>query len=316
MKSDQRGGYSDAQLLGETEEDEAAADKVRRRAKAVAEQQQTKRALEELGTEDYDAALLAVARQIRELRVVMEQQEAKDREREWVGHQATGELDDSRLVDGITGDKLIYRRRMEPDKPMGHQQKKPKRLSFVMDVSASMYRFNGEDGRLDRMVQAVTMIMESLDGFEHKYDWSIVGHSGNGPEILFVDFGQAPRGRVQRAQVVSQMMSASAIAASGDSTIEAIEAAVKRVAAQEADDYLVFAVSDANLGGYGITPEMLRRSLTSDTKVTACAIFIAERDAADMLSSALPAGRGFVCLDVEKLPNILKEVFARAAVGG
>ncbi|CAK0844963.1 unnamed protein product [Prorocentrum cordatum] len=86
--------------------------------------------------------------------------------------------------------------------------------------------------------------------------------------------------------------------------------------AGEADDYLVFVISDANLGSYGITPEMLRRVLTADPKVTACAIFIAERGAADMLSAALPAGRGYVCLDVERLPSILKDVFARAAVGG
>lgn len=73
-------------------------------------------------------------------------------------------------------------------------------------------------------------------------------------------------------------------------------------------------MSDANLGGYGITPEMLRKALTADPRVTACAIFIAERSAAELLSTALPAGRGYVCLDVSTLPNILKEVFARSAV--
>merc|ERR1712070_948278 len=124
------------------------------------------------------------------------------------------------------------------------------------------------------MIQGVAMLMESLEGFDHKYHWNIVGHSGNGPEISFVDFGQPPRTRQQRAQVLGQMNSASAIAASGDSTVEAIQAAVKRVASQEADDYLVFVVSDANLGGYGITPDMLKRALTADPKVTACVIFI------------------------------------------
>lgn len=172
---------------------------------------------------------------------------------------------------------------------------------------ASMSRFNGEDGRLDRMAQGVAMIMESLDGFEHKYSWSVVGHSGNGAEISFVEYGSPPRGRQQKAQVIAQIISASGIAASGDSTVEGIEAAVKRVAAEEADDYLVFAVSDANLGAYGITPEILRKALTVDPKVTACAIFIAEHDAAEMLATGLPAGRGYVCLDVEKLPNVMKE---------
>jgi len=315
LKSNQRGGYGDRQLAGEfsEEEEQRTLEKIKAKAKELAHRQEVKRSLENLGTDEYDKALLAVDRQIRELRVVMEQQDAKDREREWVAHQAMGELDDQRLVDGVTGEKLIYRRRIEPDVPLGQHQKKPKRLSFVMDVSASMYRFNGEDGRLDRMIQAVAMVMESLDGFEHKYEWNVVGHSGNGPEIIFVDYGQPPRGRVQRAHVVSQMSSASSIAASGDSTVEAIEAAVKRITSQEADDYLIFVVSDANLGGYGITPDMLRRALTADPKVTACAIFIAEEEAAEMLSTGLPSGCGYVCLDVSKLPNILKEIFARAA---
>jgi len=313
LQSDGKGGFSQDQLHGKFEE---AVAKVQKRAREVAERQRTKEILNDLGTEQYDTAFDAVSRQVKELRVVLESQEAKDREREWVAHQATGELDDNRLVDGVTGEKLIYRRRMEPDVPMGQQQKKPKRLSFVMDVSASMARFNGEDGRLDRMAQAVVMLMESLQGFEHKYCWNIVGHSGNGPEVPFVEFGNVPRTRMQRAAVVSSMTSAAGIAASGDTTVEAIEAAIKRVTAEEGDDYLVFVVSDANLGGYGITPEMLQRALTSDPKVTACAIFIAERAAADMLSSALPAGRGYVCMDVEQLPNILKEIFARAATSG
>jgi len=311
LQSDKKGGYSEEQLQGKFDN---VVKKVQEKAKQVADRQKTKEALNDLGTEQYDTALDAVSRQIKELRVVLETQEAKDREREWVANQATGELDDNRLVDGVTGEKLIYRRRMEPDKPMGHQQRKPKRLSFVMDVSASMSRFNGEDGRLDRMAQAVVMLMESLAGFDHKYCWNIVGHSGNGPELPFVEFGNPPKTRMQRASVVSAMTSAAGIAASGDSTVEAIEAAVKRVAAEEGDDYLVFVVSDANLGGYGITPDMLQKAMNADPKVTASAIFIAEKAAADMLSSALPTGRGYVCMDVEQLPNILKEIFARAAV--
>jgi len=313
LSSNQKGGYTEAQLRGElTDEDQKAAARVLAKSKEVAKRDAVNRSLREFSSEQYDSALKAVSRQIRELRVVLEQQEAKDREREWVGHQATGELDDSRLVDGVTGEKLIYRKRIEPDVPMGHQMKRPKRLSFVMDVSASMSRFNGEDGRLDRMVQAIVMLMESLEGFDHKYVWNLVGHSGNGSEIIFVDYGNPPRTRQHRAQVISAVTSASAIAASGDSTTEAIATAVQRVAAEEADDYLVFAVSDANLGGYGITPELLRKVLTADPKVSASAIFIAEREAAQMLSTSLPPGRGFVCLDVSQLPNILKEIFARA----
>ena len=47
-----------------------------------------------------------------------------------------------------------------------------------MDVSASMYRFNDQDKRLDRLLEVVCMIMESFSNFEYKYKYSIVGHSG------------------------------------------------------------------------------------------------------------------------------------------
>lgn len=38
-----------------------------------------------------------------------------------------------------------------------------------------MYRFNGQDKRLDRLLLCTVMIMEALHGFEHKYQYSIVG---------------------------------------------------------------------------------------------------------------------------------------------
>lgn len=31
-----------------------------------------------------------------------------------------------------------------------------------------MYRFNGQDGRLDRMLESAMLIMEGLHGFDHK----------------------------------------------------------------------------------------------------------------------------------------------------
>lgn len=71
-----------------------------------------------------------------------------------------------------------------------------------------MYRFNGADARLDRTLECVVMITEALKGalsvvycpidvdtrqhtdFEHKYNYSIVGHSGESPETLFVDWNK------------------------------------------------------------------------------------------------------------------------------
>lgn len=51
---------------------------------------------------------------------------------------------------------------------MGTQQEHPKKLRLLVDVSGSMYRFNGHDGRLEREMETVIMAMEALEGYEDK----------------------------------------------------------------------------------------------------------------------------------------------------
>lgn len=52
---------------------------------------------------------------------------------------------------------------------LGSPQQKPKRLRLVVDVSGSMYRFNGVDGRLERSMEAVCMVMEAFENYEEKF---------------------------------------------------------------------------------------------------------------------------------------------------
>eukprot|EP00061_Rhincodon_typus_P012691 g38584.t1 len=42
---------------------------------------------------------------------------AKGKERQWLRHQSIGELDDTKIIDGLTGEKAIYKRRgeLEPE---------------------------------------------------------------------------------------------------------------------------------------------------------------------------------------------------------
>ena len=51
---------------------------------------------------------------------------------------------------------------------MGSPQQKPKLLRLLCDVSGSMYRFNGHDARMDRQLEAMLMVMESFENFDHK----------------------------------------------------------------------------------------------------------------------------------------------------
>ena len=41
--------------------------------------------------------------------------QAKGKERQWLKNQSLGELDDAKIIDGLTGEKAIYKRRGELD---------------------------------------------------------------------------------------------------------------------------------------------------------------------------------------------------------
>ena len=80
------------------------------------------------------------------------------------------------------------------------------------------------------------------------------------------------------------MIAHSQFCASGDHTLEGTGKAIQKVVEQEADDYFVFVISDANLRRYGIEPSQLGRLLVADKRVKAFAIFLAS------IGDALRAG--------------------------
>jgi len=231
-----------------------------------------------------------------------------------VKNQMNGELDDDRLVDEAAGEKNVYKLRGVYDPLFGGIQKKPKRLRFVMDVSCSMGRFNGMDRRLDRMAATTVMIMESFYGFEHKYDYSIIGHDGESPVIPFVEWGKPPKTKKDRLSVIEMMYWNALYCNSGDFTLAAASHAIRNVIEQEADDYYMFLLSDANLGVYGINDRSIASVMLSDKRVNTYAIFIADEKEAQGLMKSLPLGHGYACLDTSKLPKIFKEIFSSALV--
>ena len=100
----------------------------------------------------------------------------------------------------------------------------------------------------------------------------------------------------------------------GDNTLQGTRRAIERVRERpDADDYLVFVLSDANLGRYGVTASDFGEVLTSDPSVFASAIFLAEAGAANFLIDGLPNGHAYACHDPDKLPEVLREVFAHAS---
>uniref|UniRef100_A0A671YC87 von Willebrand factor A domain-containing protein 8 n=1 Tax=Sparus aurata TaxID=8175 RepID=A0A671YC87_SPAAU len=212
-------------------EKDAVPEEVRRAAREMGEKAFKER-LKEIDMSEYDAATYerfsnAVRRQVQSLRIILDTLQAKGKERQWLKNQALGELDDAKIIDGLTGEKAIYKRRGELDPELGSPQQKPKRLRVLADVSGSMYRFNGVDGRLERSMEAVCMVMEALESYEHKFKYDIVGHSGDGYDIELVRADKVPKNNKQRLKVLKTMHAHSQFCMSGDYTLEGTDLSAK-----------------------------------------------------------------------------------------
>jgi hypothetical protein len=329
LNSDGTGGYTDARKTALTamssEQLKAVNEQVLsilRSAESAAAAAQEAMALRASGAnvdaaslKRYDATVASVSSAIVQLKGVLEAAEAKQRERQWLKNQLSGDIDDQRLVDGITGDGRIFKRRGTPDKKHGLIQSKPKRLAFLIDCSASMARMNTWDGRLDRMAACAALIIEALQGFEHKFEYSLVGHSGTTAELALVDFKSPPTTKADKAAVIDKIYWHARGASSGDRSVEAAaKATVSVTAAGEADDYIVFLFSDANLGRYGVSPAAVAAALKGDGRSQGYCVLIAEPGAANWLIEELPLGRGHAVMNPQKLPQAFKEIFAHTAL--
>ncbi|KAK2514328.1 Vwa8 [Columba guinea] len=295
-------------------EKDAVPEEVKRAAREMGEKA-FKQRLKEIQMSEYDASTYerfsgAVRRQVQSLRIILDNLQAKGKERQWLRHQAVGELDDAKIIDGLTGEKAIYKRRGELEPQPGSPQQKPKRLRLVVDVSGSMYRFNGVDGRLERSMEAVCMVMEAFENYEHKFKYDIVGHSGDGFNITLVGSDKVPKNNKQRLEILKTMHAHAQFCMSGDHTLEGTEHAIREIAKEEADEYFVIVLSDANLERYGIQPSRFAQVLTTNAQVNAFAIFIGSLgDQADRLQRTLPAGRSFIAMDTKEIPQILQQIF-------
>ncbi len=109
----------------------------------------------------YSKYLEKVKKPIQQLRNILDSLEAKKKERQWLKNQTHGDLDDAKLVEAITGEKNVYKRRGDDQNAdNSFNMEKPKRLRLVVDVSGSMYRFNGVDNRLERELESGKKILQ------------------------------------------------------------------------------------------------------------------------------------------------------------
>lgn len=300
---------------------EEAKDIARRIAKKAFAEKLQEIGMSESDYENYSAFLAPINNDIANLRAALRAVEYKACDRDWIKNQLDGDLDDAKLIEGLAGEKHVYKRRGMIDPSSGHRlPTKPKRLLLVVDCSGSMYRFNSYDNRLNRCLQATALVMESFDDMKDKFDYSIVGHSGDSHCIELVPFGEPPTNAKERMRILQTIIAHSQFCESGDNTLAAVKQAISDVVlAGKNDDgttgnAIVIAISDANLERYGITPKdlsrvMQSRSDVSSTTAKAYCIFIASfGDEAESIKRELPVGRGFVCMNSSELPQIVRNV--------
>uniref|UniRef100_A0A914YAK9 VWFA domain-containing protein n=1 Tax=Panagrolaimus superbus TaxID=310955 RepID=A0A914YAK9_9BILA len=272
--------------------------------------------MNEHDAETYETFKDKIKKQVTHMKSIIDSLEAREQERQWVKHQTSGDLDDAKLIEGLTGEKGIYRRRMEQLPEPGAIQTKPKRLRLVFDVSGSMYRFNGHDQRLQKSMEAALMVMEALDGKQDKIKYDIVGHSGDGPEMIFTTPDKPPSNEKQKFDVAKKMFLQSQFCYSGDFTLEALQMAISKISKEsDVDERFVIVLSDANLDRYGIKPHHLAKRLEADPKVHAFVILVGSLGAqAEKLVKSLPAGKAFYASDTAQLPHIIQNIFASTLI--
>ncbi|TFY75430.1 hypothetical protein EWM64_g8582 [Hericium alpestre] len=289
-------------------------DEIKEQAREMARQELARR-LEELNmsaieAKGYGALLTAVQSHIAPLHDLLEHLAAKEEERVWIKRQTDGELDDSRLTEGLTGEATVYKRRGMAKPEIGRPQIKPKRIRFLFDVSGSMYRFQ-YDGRLQRTLETAVMLMESFNRLQRKdkYVWDMYGHSGDSPEIPLVTVGQPITEVSQRWAVAEKMNLITQYAFAGDFTVEALEKAAIEVSKFDGDDHFVIAISDANFSRYGITGDDLQRAMNRHPKVKTALICIGEGAEAAWIPKQFP-GRGFRVANTADIPKVLRSILS------
>ena len=178
-----------------------------------------------------------------------------------------------------------------------------------------MYRFNGQDGRLDRSLEAAALVMESFHGYEGQFDYSIVGHSGDSPCIPFSDFGSPPKTERDRMNILKKMVAHTQFCRSGDYTLEGIAKAKQDVVGnvEDADEYVVIAISDANFRRYGISGKMVGQvvddnmGMEQDVKTKLICLASLGEEAKEIKEN-VGGGKVFIAQETAALPRIIREI--------
>ena len=291
-------------------------EEIKEKARKMAEEELARK-LEALNMGEYDwerynGLRENVSLEIEQLRVHLRDLQLRKEQRVWLRRQTSGELDDARLCETLAGEKDVFKRRgmAQPSHSTSRELPAPIRIKLVVDVSASMYRFNSMDGRLERLLESTLLIMESLRD-DSRFKLEIVGHNGSHSEIPLLD-PTMEQDEATQLRILLGMIAHTQYTFAGDQTLEAIEVAMAKALPND----LVLMISDANLRRYAISPDDIA-SLLQKPSVHSHLILISSfgREAHE-IAERVPNGRAHVCLDSSDLPLMLKRIVADGIAAG
>lgn len=97
--------------------------------------------MSEYDAEMYESYSSHVRRQVQSLRVILDSLQARGKERVWLRNQTSGELDDGKLIEGLTGERAIYKKRGEED-PEVRTAKSPSfnKAHFIDVIMSFVYK--------------------------------------------------------------------------------------------------------------------------------------------------------------------------------
>ena len=253
----------------------------------------------------YNNLRTEVEEQISQLKSLLKDLKKRSEERVWLKNQTAGELDENKVVDALSGERDVFKRRGSPDANNSPLLSEPVTIRLLVDISASMYRFNGYDNRLQRLLEATVMMMECFRD-DRRFKLYITGHNGSSAKIPLVN-PETNLNEATQLRVLECMVANTQYTPAGDNTVEAISIVVDD--ASKGD--LVIIISDANLNRYHITIDDLAPLQSS--YVHAHLVLIGSlRNEATELARSIPNERAQVCFQSSELPFIIKKIVTNA----
>lgn len=166
----------------------------------------------------------------------------------------------------------------------------------------------GYDGRLDRQTKTMLMIMEAFSHIDkNKMVYDFVAHHGESNHVQLTTFEKPPLSIGARWKILRDSDAIATYVMSGDSTLEAIDWSCRDITKEEADDYFVIALTDANLARYGYTVKDLDKAMRANDKAKCALICLDRGEEGKELARRLP-GRAFQVADMKSLPQVLSSV--------